>query len=75
MQEGTIWKVKGNQVELKRMEETGVIEKITEPTEWVRSMLLVSRTPGPCYVYKPDGSLCICLDPRNLNNAIKRGTI
>ena len=49
--------------ELKRMEQLDVIEKINEPTEWVNSMVTV---------VKPNGKLCICIDPRNLNQNVKR---
>ena len=45
------------------MEETGVIEKVTIPTDWVNSLVVVE---------KPNGKLRICLDPRDLNAAIKR---
>ncbi len=47
------------------MEEKEVIKKIGkgEPTEWVNSMLVV---------YKPNGSLKICMHPTNLNKCIKR---
>lgn len=47
--------------ELKRMEDLGVIEKQTEPTEWVSSMVTV---------VKPN-KIRICLDPQNLNKAIQ----
>lgn len=53
-------KVKG---ELERMEQMGVITKVSEPTEWESSMVVVN---------KPNGKLRICLDPRNLNKAILR---
>ena len=49
--------------ELDNMEKTGVIRKIDEPTEWVNSMVVVE---------KPTGGLKICLDPIDLNKAIKR---
>ena len=49
--------------ELKRMEDMKIITKVTEPTDCV-SLLVVA--------YKPNGSLRICLDPHNLNKAIKR---
>ena len=39
----------------------GIITPVTEPTEWVSSLT---------YHWKPDGSLHICLDPRDLNKAI-----
>ena len=49
--------------ELERMERDGVITKVTEPTEWVSSLVIV---------HKPNGNIHVCLDPRNLNKAIKR---
>ena len=48
--------------ELQRMEELGVIEKQSEPTNWVNSMVTV---------IKPH-KLRICIDPRDLNRAIRR---
>lgn len=44
--------------ELDRMEKFGVISKVTDPTEWVNSLVIV---------HKANGKLRICLDPRNLN--------
>ena len=49
--------------ELERMTQLGVIVPVTEPTEWVSSLVVVE---------KPNGSLRVFLDPRNLNKAIKR---
>ncbi|XP_012942933.1 uncharacterized protein K02A2.6-like [Aplysia californica] len=51
--------------ELKEKRENRIIEKIQEgqPTQWVNS--LVYRT-------KPNGSLRLCLDPKDLNKAILR---
>ena len=49
--------------ELDKMESTGVIEKVTTPTDWVNSLVVVE---------KPNGKLRICLDPKDLNAAIKR---
>lgn len=48
---------------LNNLESQGVIEKVNKPTDWVNSLVIVE---------KPNGSLRICLDPRNLNKAIKR---
>ena len=45
------------------MEEIGVIVKQNEPTRWVNSMVTV---------IKPNGKLRICIDPRDLNQAILR---
>ena len=49
--------------ELDAMQETGVIAKVTRPTDWVNSLVVVE---------KPNGKLRICLDPKDLNRAIKR---
>lgn len=49
--------------ELSNMEKLGVIEKVIKPTKWVNSIVLVE---------KPNGKLRLCLDPRNLNVAVKR---
>ena len=51
------------QDELKRMERLNVIEKVEQPTEWVNSMVTI---------IKPNGQLRICIDPHDLNKAIKR---
>ena len=58
-------KFKELEEELKRMEENDVITKITEPTVWVNSLHLV---------YKQDGSLRVCIDPRNLNRQFGEST-
>ena len=44
------------------MENLDVIEKVNTPTSWVNSMVTI---------IKPNGTLCICIDPHDLNNAIK----
>lgn len=49
--------------ELERMEQLGASEKVDQPTEWVNSIVIVEKS---------DGSLRICLDPKDLNRAIKR---
>ena len=41
----------------------GVLVKQSDPTDWVNSLLTVE---------KKDGSLRLCLDPKDLNKAIKR---
>ncbi|KAK3741617.1 hypothetical protein QZH41_019256 [Actinostola sp. cb2023] len=51
------------EMELKRMEQLDVIEKVTEPTEWVNSYVITEKS---------NGKLRVCLDPRDLNKAIKR---
>ncbi|GFN74641.1 transposon ty3-i Gag-Pol polyprotein [Plakobranchus ocellatus] len=44
------------------MEQDKFITKVNEPTEWVNSMIVSVR----------NGKLIICLDPKDLNKAIKR---
>lgn len=48
--------------ELHRMEKVGVITRQTEPTEWVNSMVTV-------VTHK---KIHICMDPKDLNEVIKR---
>lgn len=50
--------------ELDSMEQQDVIIKVTEPTEWVNSMVVAEKPRT--------GRLRVCLDPRDLNKAIKR---
>lgn len=48
---------------LAEMEKSDIIERVEGTTEWLNSFVIVLKT---------DGSLRICLDPRNLNKVIKR---
>ena len=49
--------------ELNEMVKQGIIVPVDEPTDWVNSLVVRE---------KPNGSLGICLDPKDLNKAIKR---
>ena len=49
--------------ELSRMVKEGIIKKVKKPTSWVNSMVVVT---------KPNGSIRIRIDPRDLNKAVKR---
>ena len=49
--------------ELIRMEDSGVIERVDEPTDWVNSIVVGG---------KPDGKIRVCIDPKDLNKAIRR---
>ena len=58
------YKIRDNVLaELDRMENIGVIKKVTEPARWVSSMIPVSKS---------NGEIRVCLDPRELNQAIQR---
>ena len=48
--------------ELDRTVSNDIITKVTEPTDWVNSMVVVQ---------KPNGDLRVCLDPQDVNKAIK----
>jgi len=48
--------------ELKRMEEAGIIERVTGPTEWCARMIPLQKS---------NGKLRICVDLRNLNSTVK----
>ena len=49
--------------ELQRLMDAGIITEVHGHTKWINSIVLVK---------KPDGSLRLCLDPKDLNKAIKR---
>jgi len=48
---------------LDKMVTANIIVPVTEPTQWISSMVVVP---------KKNGTLCICLDPKDLNAAIQR---
>ena len=50
--------------ELEKMEENGIIKKVTQATEWVSSMVAAEK--------KNTDELRICIDPRDLNQALMR---
>ena len=50
--------------ELDRMEDLNIIVKVTEPTRWVNSLVVVEKPHSD--------KLRICLDPQSLNRAILR---
>ena len=45
------------------MEDKGVIKKVTEPTDWVSSLVVTQKT---------NGNVRVCIDPQQLNKALKR---
>jgi len=50
--------------ELDRMQELGVITPVSEPTDWVSSMVATNK--------KDKQEIRICINPRDLNTALKR---
>ena len=48
------------QEELERLAERGIIAKVSEPTDWISSTVVIM---------KPTGKIRLCLDPRPLNKA------
>ncbi|XP_052809376.1 uncharacterized protein K02A2.6-like [Mya arenaria] len=50
--------------ELDQMEQESIICKVTEPTEWVNSLVCVEKPQT--------GKLRICIDPKHLNDALLR---
>ncbi|GBL99711.1 Uncharacterized protein K02A2.6 [Araneus ventricosus] len=48
---------------LNELVQLGIVSPVNKPTEWLNSLVIVEKT---------NGKLRICLDPRNLNKAIKR---
>ena len=50
--------------ELDRLEKMNVITKVTEPTEWVSSLVTVQKSSG---------KIRVCIDPQHLNRALQRG--
>ena len=49
--------------ELDNLVKNGILAKVTEPTSWVSSLVIVK---------KPNGKIRVCLDPRDFNRAIKQ---
>ena len=49
--------------ELDRMQSLQVVTPVTDPTDWVNSMVVVD---------KPSGKVRICVDPPHLNEVLKR---
>ena len=49
-------------VKLNELEQKGVITEVTEPTDWISSLVTVMKP----------GKMRLCIDPKELNEAIKR---
>ena len=63
--------------EINDLVKQGVLEKVEHSTEWVNSFIIVKKhvsmdsgnSHAPCHQTKK--KLCICLDPRDLNEALE----
>jgi len=55
--------LKDLQRKLQQLEKRNLIQKVSDPTEWVSHLVIVR---------KKNGSLRLCIDPHYLNKAIKR---
>lgn len=49
--------------EINRLIDAGVLEKVDEPTKWVSGVVVTA---------KPNGKVRVCIDPRPLNEALRR---
>ena len=49
--------------ELDRQVKNGFLSKVTEPTDWVNSLVIVE---------KYNGQMRLCIDPKDLNKVVKR---
>ena len=52
------------EAELRRMEDNGIIDRVTEPTDWCAPMIPVMR--------RKKGTVRICVDLRRLNESVMR---
>ncbi len=48
---------------LAELEKKGIIERVYQPTQWISSVVVAKKS---------NGDICLCLDPRPLNKALKR---
>ena len=60
--------------EIKSLVELGILEEVTEHTNWVNSYVIVEKDSGNHHApnHTTKRKLRICLDPRDLNEALER---
>ena len=60
--------------EIKSLVELGILEEVTEHTDWVNSHVIVEKDSGNHHARNNTikRKLRICLDPRGLNEALER---
>ena len=62
--------------EVEHLVKIDVLEKVTEPTEWVNSFVIVEKVIDSSNAHSPNHSIkksiCLCIDPKDLNEALER---
>ena len=62
--------------EVERLVKIDVLEKVTEPTEWVNSFVIVEKVIDSSNAHCPNHvikkSIRLCIDPKDLNEALER---
>ena len=62
--------------EVERLVKIDVLEKVTEPTEWVNSFVIVEKVIDSSNAHSPNHSIKksirLCIDPKDLNEAFER---
>ena len=65
--------------EVERLVKIDVLEKVTEPTEWVNSFVIVEKVIDSSNAHSPNHvikkSIRLCIDPKDLNEALDRNLI
>ena len=63
-----------SQQEIKSLMDQGILEEVKEHTDWVDSCVIVEKDSGNCHSpnHTIKRKLRICLDPRDLNQALER---
>ena len=57
--------------EIRNLEKLGILEETKDVTEWVNSFVIMEKK-SPDISSQQDRKLQICLDPRDLNEALER---
>ena len=58
--------------EIRNLEKLGILEETKDVTEWVNSFVIVEKKTPDVSNSQSDRKLQICLDPRDLNEALER---
>ena len=65
--------------EVERLVKIDVLEKVTEPTEWVNSFVIVEKVIDSSNAHSPNHvikkSIRLCIDPKDLNESIRKRTL